>query len=87
MRDKSEQEPRMELVTGGVVEMWSLDKPESALGRACRRVVIDEAATANKLLYCWQQIFRPMLTNFAGDAWFISTPKGFGDFWTLYQWG
>jgi hypothetical protein len=28
-----------------------------------------------------------MLTDFGGDAWFISTPAGFNDFYELYQWG
>src|SRR4051794_28279455 len=33
-RRRSDQEHRIELVTGGVVEMWSLDDPDGARGRA-----------------------------------------------------
>src|SRR5215472_15361942 len=87
IRDKSEQERRILLVTGGTVDMWSLEDPDTARGRAYARVVIDEAASVRKLLYAWQQVIRPMLTDFAGDAWFISTPNGFDDFWTLWRWG
>ena len=85
--EKSEQERRMKLLTGGIVDMWSLDSPDTARGRAYARVVIDEAASVPNLLYAWQQVIRPMLTDYTGDAWFISTPKGWDDFWTLYQWG
>jgi hypothetical protein len=87
IKDKSEQERRMKLVTGGIVDMWSLEEPDSARGRAYARVVIDEAASVRNLLYAWQQVIRPMLTDYSGDAWFISTPSGFDDFHTLYQWG
>src|SRR5215471_20179562 len=67
--------------------MWSLEDPDTARGRAYARIVIDEAASVRKLLYAWQQVIRPMLTDFAGDAWFISTPNGFDDFWTLWRRG
>jgi hypothetical protein len=85
--DKSEQEHRLLLTTRGVVDMWSLEEPDSARGRAYKRIVIDEAASVRRLLYAWQQVIRPMLTDYEGDAWFISTPKGFDDFYTLWQWG
>jgi hypothetical protein len=84
---KSEQERRAVLTTGGVVEMWSLDEPDTARGRAYARIVIDEAASVTNLKYCWQQVIRPMFTDFSGDAWFISTPRGLNDFHELYQWG
>src|SRR5215471_19580095 len=43
-RDKSEQEKRLELIGGGVIEFWSLDCPDAARGRKYAVVVIDEAA-------------------------------------------
>jgi hypothetical protein len=85
--DKSEQERRMMLRGGGVVEMWSLEDPDTARGRAYARVVVDEAASVPRLMYAVQQVIRPMLTDYSGDAWFISTPAGLNDFYTLYQWG
>jgi len=85
--DKSEQERRMVLQGGGVVEMWSLEDPDTARGRAYASVVVDEAASVSNLMYAWQQVIRPMLTDYSGDAWFISTPAGLNDFYTFYQWG
>jgi hypothetical protein len=86
-KSKNEQERRIVLTTGGLVDMWSLESPDTARGRAYARVVIDEAASVPHLLYAWQNVIRPMLTDFSGDAWFISTPNGFNDFHELYQWG
>lgn len=81
------QEHRLELVTGGVIDMWSLDTPGTARGRKYKRVVIDESAMVRELEDAWQQVIRPTLTDLAGDAWFLSTPKGFNFFWTLYERG
>src|SRR5438552_215339 len=39
-----QQERRLELHGGGVIEMWSLDSPDSGRGRAYAVVVIDECA-------------------------------------------
>ncbi len=38
------QEHRLELITGGVVDMWSLDAADSSRGRKYKRVIVDEAA-------------------------------------------
>src|SRR5690606_16562371 len=40
----SEAQKRLELVTGGVIDMWSLDRADSVRGRKYKRVIIDEAA-------------------------------------------
>src|SRR5262245_6825185 len=40
----NQQERRIELISGGVIEMWSLDSPDSGRGRAYAGVVVDEAA-------------------------------------------
>jgi hypothetical protein len=50
---KSEQERRIELITGGLIECWSLDHPDAARGRKYRRVVIDEAAMIKQLADTW----------------------------------
>lgn len=84
---RSEQEKRLELLTGGVLDCWSLDEPDTARGRAYARVVVDEAASVRGLEAAWQQVLRPTLTDHQGDAWFLSTPKGLNFFWHLYQRG
>jgi predicted phage terminase large subunit-like protein len=50
-------------------------------------VILDEAAMARHLEEAWNAAIRPTLTDLAGDAWFLSTPKGLNYFHTLYQRG
>lgn len=81
------QQHRLELVTGGVIDLWSLDAFNSARGRKYRRVIINEAAMVPHLQEAWEQAIRPTLTDYEGDAWFGSTPKGRNYFFNLYQRG
>lgn len=81
------QEMRIELITGGVVDFWSLDNPDSARGRKYKRVIIDEAAMIARLQEAWQNVIRPTLTDMRGDGLFLSTPKGFNFFKTLFDYG
>lgn len=81
------QEHRLELVTGGVLDMWSLDAYDSARGRKYKRVIVNEAAMSPNLQEAWENVIRPMLTDYRGDAFFGSTPKGRNYFWTLYRRG
>lgn len=78
---------RLELVTGGVVEMWSLDAPDAARGRRYARVAINEAGVVERLESAWSEVIRATLADYAGDAWFGGTPKGMNFFHTLYQRG
>lgn len=84
---KSISERRIEFVTGGVLEFWSLDKPDAARGRKYKRIIVDEAAMVPDLMRVWQMVLRSMLADYGGDAWFLSTPKGMNGFWQMYQWG
>jgi len=86
-RSKNEQERRIETVTGGTVELWSLDNPEVIRGRKYRRWMTNEAASVPGLLDIWRQVIRPTLIDLHGDALFGSTPKGMNDFHTVYSWG
>lgn len=83
----SEQEHRLELITGGTIECWSLDSADTARGRKYARVIVDEAAMVGGLLEAWRNVIRPTLTDLIGDAWFLSTPKGLGGFWMLFRQG
>ena len=86
-KTKNEQEHRLELVTGGVLEMWSMDAADTARGRKYKRVIIDEAAMIPGLMDIWNAVIRPMLIDFKGDAFIKSTPKGLNGFWQMYQLG
>jgi predicted phage terminase large subunit-like protein len=78
--------PRIELITGAVIDYWTLDDPSTvARGRKYSRVVIDEAAMARHLEQAWTEAIRPTLTDYKGDAFFLSTPKGSNYFKTLFD--
>ena len=64
-RMKSEQDHRLELITGGTLECWSLDDPNPARGRKYALIVLDEAAMVRDLLEIWQLALRPTLTDLA----------------------
>jgi predicted phage terminase large subunit-like protein len=49
--------------------------------------VIDEAAHARYLKDAWERAISPTLTDFGGDAWFISTPNGMNYFYELFRRG
>lgn len=83
----SEQSKRIELLTGGVVDMWSLDAYESIRGRKYARVVIDEAAMVPNLGDAWNAVIRPTLVDLRGDAFMLSTPRGMNFFWQCFQRG
>jgi hypothetical protein len=82
---QSIQEKRIELETGGVLEFWSLEDQEAGRSRKYKRVVIDEAAMAAYLRQAWEFSIRPTLTDYKGDAWFLSTPAGRNYFYSLYR--
>lgn len=72
----SEQDKRLELVTGGVIEVWTLDSPDPARGRKYARAVIDEAGIVRDLLEIFQAAIRPTLVDLSGRALILGTPKG-----------
>ena len=82
-----QDEHRLEIAGGGELDMWSLDAADTARGRRYARVIVDEAAQAPGLQHAWENVIRPTLTDFRGDAWFMSTPAGMGYFWQLWQRG
>lgn len=84
---KSEQHKRLELVTGGVIEMWSLDNPDAGRGRKYATAVMDEAAMVRNLDDAFENNIRPLLADFQGEFWALSTPKGDNYFKTLFDRG
>lgn len=84
---KSEQDKRIDLITGGVVEFWSLDNPDAGRGRKYSKILVDEAAMVKRLEEGFTQNIQPLLLDYQGEAWFVSTPKGRNYFETLFQRG
>lgn len=87
IRHKDETEKRIELITGGVLEFWSLQDPDAGRSRKYKRVAVDEAAMVKGLEEAWQGSIRPTLTDLKGDADLYSTPKGRNFFWKTFTWG
>lgn len=81
----NEQEKRIDLRGGGSIDMWSLDHFDAARGRKYARIVINEAALVRGLQEAWEMVLRPTLADLAGDAYFLSTPKGLNYFYTLWS--
>ncbi|MFY9223215.1 MAG: terminase family protein [Blastocatellia bacterium] len=84
---KNASDHRIEVLGGGVIEMWSLDRADIIRGRKYKRAAIDEAGFVKNLQECWQQVIRPTLADFSGDAWFFGTPKGHNYFYNLFNYG
>jgi len=75
-RHLSEQDKRLELLTGGVIECWSADNPDAGRGREYDLVVVNEAGIIRNLLQLWQQSLWATLVKTRGRALFMGTPKG-----------
>lgn len=72
---KDETVKQLKTLNMGILDMWSMDDPDSGRGRKYGRVIIDEAEKARHLEIAWKQTIRPTLADYRGDAWFLSTPK------------
>lgn len=79
IQHKNEQLNQITLITGGVIDFWSMSEPDSGQGRKYHRAIIDEAAKAGKLYQAWEETIRPTLTDYVGDAWIMSRPKGYNN--------
>ena len=87
IESKNEQTKRLEIIGGGSLELMSLEDSDAGRGRKYHRVIIDEAAMCRNLCEAWENAIRPTLTDYSGDAWFLSSPKGRNYFYELYQRG
>lgn len=87
MKEKNEQLKQIVLITGGKIDFWSMEDPNSGRGRKYKRAIIDEAEKASKFKEAWSQTIRPTLADYRGDAWILSTPKAvnsyFHELWNL----
>lgn len=75
-RKRNEQLHQIELITNGLIDFWSMEDPDSGQGRKYKRAILDESAKAPKLYQAWENTIRPTLTDYQGDAYLLSRPKG-----------
>lgn len=79
----------IETRTGGTMEFWTMTNPDAGRSRKYHRVILDEAGLmrSGTLMPLWSQAIRPTLADYQGGAWLLGSPRGFNDFYELYQRG
>lgn len=77
----------LETPWGSVLEVKSMERPDSLAGEALDFVIVDEAALEENLESIWNQMIQPTLMDKEGSAIFISTPRGRNSFYKLYLMG
>lgn len=82
---RNEQEKTLALVSGGRIDFWSLDNPDSIRGKKYKRFTVNEAAFVPDLVNIFDLIIRPTLIDYSGGADFAGTPKGMNGFWQLFN--
>ena len=71
------------LVNGSVIYLRSADNPDSIRGIGLDYVVLDEAADISE--DAWKAVIRPTLSDKEGSAMIISTPKGRGWLYDVFN--
>lgn len=66
------------------ISVMSADTSAGLRGEGYSLVVVDEAAYVDGLDEIWQAELMPALADRQGRALFISTPRGYNFFWSLY---
>lgn len=82
---KKNESKHMLYINNGWVQVRSADSEAGLRGAGLDYVTVDEAAHIRGLKDIWEQELRPALADRKGGAMFISTPKGFNDFYDLYK--
>jgi hypothetical protein len=82
---RSASELRFDLMGGGSIEFWSLDKPDSIRGKKYKRFIVNEAAFVPNLMDIRNFVITPTLIDYQGDSYYSGTPKGRNGFWQLYN--
>ncbi|MEO1647027.1 MAG: hypothetical protein AAFR67_17700, partial [Chloroflexota bacterium] len=75
----SESHKRIDLPSGGAIEIHSTHYPDNLRGAGLDYAVLDEAAYMHPDV--WSEVVRPMLLESRGGALFLSTPHGRNWFW------
>lgn len=84
-------ESRLEIVVktqeGGtsLIQLRGWESVETIRGQRFDFLVLDEVASMRNFKIQWQEVLRPTLSDNKGDALFISTPKGFNHFYSLFN--
>jgi hypothetical protein len=87
IKTQNKSDLTIELTTGSIIRFITGKEMDNHFrGKSFHFVVIDECS----LISHWDDCFKALrntLTDYKGDCWFISTPRGFDHFYNLYQKG
>lgn len=75
IQSKNEQLKQVIFINGAQLDFWSMEDPNSGRGRKYHRAIMDECEKALNFQSAWEQSIAPTLTDYGGDAYFLSTPK------------
>jgi hypothetical protein len=84
-RGKNESELWIEVGNYGRIELKGADNEDSLRGSGLDGVVVDEVASIQNFDTTWHEVLRPALTDRKGWGMFISTPKGYNHFYSLWK--
>lgn len=79
----NETELRVDLLNGARIRLYGADNPDRLRGLYLDGVVLDEYADMHPGV--WGEVIRPALSDRAGWAVFIGTPKGRNSFFDVYE--
>ncbi len=85
MRDKSDSELMIELLSGGRIYYLSGEKLESLPGETLDGAVVDECREQRHMKELWERVLFSMLGTTGGGCDFLSTPNGMDYFYELDQ--
>lgn len=80
---KNQSELRVKFINNSQIRFVSGETLQNLRGETLHGVVVDEVRDQHPEL--WSQVLRPMLTTTKGWAAFVSTPRGFDQFYDLFQ--
>lgn len=85
--NESRLEITVKTTQGGTstISLRGWESIETLRGQKFHFIVVDEIASMRNWSSNWQEVIRPTLTDYKGEALFISTPKGFNHFYDLFN--
>lgn len=84
-------ESRLELIIktqqGGTstITLRGWENADTLRGLKFHLLVVDEVASMRNFWTIWRKVLRPTLTDYVGEALFLSTPRGFNHFYDLFN--
>lgn len=84
---KNEADLVINFITGGSIRFFTGERLDAMRGLKFHLVIIDEASYIGNLEEGWLNSIRPTLTDYKGEAIFLSTPRGRNYFYSLFMKG